>query len=148
MKSTSRKTKSIISDKKVTTRSSATAMIKAWAAETSKRSTCSRLKVGAIVLDRKMRKVLGYGYNGNYSGGPNRCDSKEEGNCGCIHSEINALISCDKEKDMIMIVTHAPCLTCAKCIINAGVKTLYYTNEYRIKDGIRLLQNNITVIKI
>jgi dCMP deaminase len=119
-----------------------------WADTSSWRSTCKRLQVGCVIFSNDMRKVLGYGYNGGYSGGPNECDTDEPGNCGCIHAEINALISCTREKDMVMFVTDSPCLNCAKCIINAGVTTLYYGKAYRVKDGIRLLSKKIKVIKI
>lgn len=119
-----------------------------WALISSERSTCKRLKVGAVIVDRDLRRVLSWGYNGNYAGGKNTCDSDEPGKCGCIHSEINALISASKEKGMIMFVTDSPCLNCAKCIINAGIEILYYRREYRNKDGINLLRSKIKVIKI
>lgn len=118
-----------------------------WAELGSRRSTCRRLHVGSVITDKDLRKVLSWGYNGNYAGGPDGCDSNEPGNCGCIHSEINALILCPKEKGMIMFVTDSPCLMCAKCIINSGVETLYYKREYRDKTGLNLLRSKIKVIK-
>lgn len=121
-----------------------------WAKSASKRSSCSRLHVGSILMDKSMRRVLSWGYNGGVSGNPNRCESDEPGNCGCIHSEINCLISSEgaKERDMVMFVTDSPCLHCAKCIINAGVTVLYYSREYRIRDGLDLLESKIQVHKI
>ncbi|MPM48970.1 hypothetical protein SDC9_95697 [bioreactor metagenome] len=38
-----------------------------------------------------------------------------------------------------MYVTTAPCLECAKLIIQAGIKRLVYRDNYRITDGIDLL---------
>ncbi len=119
-----------------------------WADTAAYRSTCDRLAVGALVFSKDFRRVLGYGYNGNYSGGPDKCDRDEPGNCGCIHAEINALIGCSKEEDMIMVVTESPCIDCAKCIINAKIKTLYYGREYRNDEGLKLLKSKIKVIKI
>ena len=57
------------------------------------RSTCKRLQVGTVITDWTMRSIRSYGYNGNYRGGPNTCDRSTPGNCGCIHSECNALIN-------------------------------------------------------
>ena len=62
------------------------------AEELAKRSTCGRLQVGTVVTDQLLENVLAIGYNGNAKGLPNRCDSDQPGNCGCIHSEQNALI--------------------------------------------------------
>ena len=95
-------------------------------------STCSRLHVGTIVTDKYLEQIYSIGYNGNAAGAPNQCDSDEPGNCGCIHSEANALIKCgagDKEK--IMFVTTRPCLRCAKLIVNSGFSKVVYQDEYR-----------------
>lgn len=121
---------------------------KRWVTDCSLRSTCKRLQVGAIIFTHDLRRVLSYGYNGNYAGGKNKCDSIEEGACGCVHAEINALISCRNEPDMVMFTTDSPCLNCAKCILNAGVKKVYYIRDYRNKEGIKLLKSKIEVEKI
>jgi len=39
-----------------------------------------------------------------------------------------------------MHCTDSPCLSCARLIINAGINRLVYAREYRITDGVRLLQ--------
>src|SRR6185295_3350876 len=62
------------------------------AEELAKRSTCVRLQVGTVVTDQRLENVLAIGYNGNARGLPNRCDSSVPGSCGCIHSEMNALV--------------------------------------------------------
>lgn len=108
----------------------------------AERSTCSRLKVGTVITSKDFRKVLAIGYNGNASGLGNRCDSEEAGNCGCLHSEENAIINCDvpREVEKVVFVTHQPCKMCAKRLINLGnVKQVYYSKEYRDKTGIELL---------
>ncbi|MCX6109800.1 MAG: hypothetical protein NTZ90_09400, partial [Proteobacteria bacterium] len=61
----------------------------------AERSTCKRLKVGTVITSTDFRKVLAVGYNGNATGLPNSCDRDEPGNCGCLHSEENAVINCD-----------------------------------------------------
>lgn len=98
----------------------------------SKRSTCARLQTGAVVTDFNLEHVLGVGYNGNAKGLANDCDSDEEGNCGCVHSEANALIKCSSsDKDKVLFLTHSPCLNCAKLIINSGFSWVYYLKPYR-----------------
>lgn len=113
----------------------------------AKRSSCKRLQVGAVITDSKMRNIQAYGYNGNYTGGPNTCDSDEPGNCGCLHAEINALLKPVRVGGEIMFVTDSPCLTCSKAIINAGIKKVYYHNEYRLKEGIKLLRKAGIIVK-
>jgi dCMP deaminase len=117
----------------------------------ARRSTCSRRHVGAVVVSSNMKSIYGYGYNGNYAGGPNGCDRPEaSGNCGCIHAEDNAFTnSIGKDKNMVMISLVVPCPTCAKRIVNeGGIKTVYYTTDYHTNEGIVILENSgIKVIK-
>src|SRR5579872_6679531 len=64
------------------------------------RSTCKRLQVGTVITSTDFRKVLAVGYNGNATGLPNTCDREEPGNCGCLHSEENAVINCDAPRNV------------------------------------------------
>lgn len=111
----------------------------------SKRSTCSRLKVGTVITSTDYRKVLALGYNGAASGLPNRCERDEPGNCGCAtHAELNAMINCDTPRyvEKIVFITHAPCINCAKALINFGnIKQIYYRDTYRDLSGVKLLDS-------
>lgn len=113
----------------------------------AQRSTCVRLQVGTVISSTDFRKVLSMGYNGNATGLSNTCDRTGEaavGNCGCLHSEENAIINCDipREVKKIVYVTHLPCVMCAKRLLNlGGVQGVLYLNDYRIKDSITILQN-------
>jgi deoxycytidylate deaminase/NTP pyrophosphatase (non-canonical NTP hydrolase) len=112
------------------------------AALVSRRSTCKRLSVGCVITSTDFRKVLSVGYNGNASGLPNTCDSDEPGACGCLHSEVNAVINCDAPRSVekIVFITALPCPVCAKVIINLGnVRKVYYAEDYRIRDGLSIL---------
>jgi len=114
----------------------------AFALGISKRSTCKRLQVGTVITTTDFRKVIAVGYNGNATGLPNTCDRDEPGNCGCLHSEENAVINCDspRQVEKFIFVTHVPCLPCAKRIINLGnVRRVIYRKEYRSTDSIPLL---------
>src|SRR4051812_9455290 len=106
------------------------------------RSTCKRLQVGTVITSTDFRKVLAVGYNGNATGLHNGCDRDEPGNCGCLHSEENAVINCDapRQIEKVVFVTHLPCVQCAKRLINLGnVKDIYYGQDYRLKDSLKLL---------
>jgi dCMP deaminase len=113
--------------------------------ELAARSTCSRLQVGTVITTIDFRKVLAVGYNGNASGLPNSCDRDEAGNCGCLHSEENAVINCDSPRSVekIVFVTHLPCVMCAKRLINLGnVRTVYFAKEYRSRDAMELFERS------
>lgn len=110
----------------------------------AQRSTCKRLAVGTVITSTDFRKVLAVGYNGNATGLPNTCDRDEPGNCGCLHSEENAVINCDAPRltEKVAFVTHLPCVGCAKRLINLGnVKAVYYAQDYRVKDSVDLLRS-------
>lgn len=103
------------------------------ASQLAERSTCIRLKVGSVITSLDYRKVLSVGYNGTGSGMDHNCTG-EEGNCLCLHSEINAIINCDapRETKKIFFVTHYPCVMCYKAIVNLGnVEEVIYKNPYR-----------------
>lgn len=116
------------------------------------RSTCKRLSVGTVITSTDFRKVLAVGYNGNASGLHNGCDRDEPGNCGCLHSEENAVINCDSPRSVekVVFVTHLPCVQCAKRLINLGnVKKVFYAEDYRIRASVELLESvGITVEKL
>ncbi|MEX0912410.1 MAG: deaminase [Gemmatimonadota bacterium] len=119
------------------------------AEELAKRSTCARAQVGTVITDASLSNVLGIGYNDNASGLPNRCDSHEPGRCGCIHSEMNALVKAPGSmRDKVVFVTMSPCTMCAKLIIQSGVTHVFYRAAYREPVGLEvLLQGGIVPVK-
>lgn len=118
----------------------------------ARRATCKRLQVGTVITSTDYRKVLAVGYNGNASGLHNSCDRDEAGNCGCLHSEENAVINCDSPRSVekYVFVTHHPCTACAKRLINLGnVKKVFYGKDYRCTAASELFnQVGIELIKI
>lgn len=122
------------------------------AVKLQKRSTCDRKSVGCVVVSEDFQRVYGIGYNGNYKGGHNGCDTVEPGNCGCLHAEDNALLKISERPEVpkTMFVTMSPCKTCAKRIINkGGFKRVYFLESYRDISGIELLhEEGIDVIKV
>ena len=118
------------------------------AEELAKRSTCVRLQVGTVVTDQLLENVLAIGYNGNARGLPNKCDSAVPGNCGCIHSEMNALVKAPGSvRDKVVFVSASPCVMCAKMAINANVARVYYREAYRDPAGLDVLrQGGVEVV--
>ena len=112
-------------------------------------SYCQRRQVGALVVKDKM--IISDGYNGTPAGFENVCED-ESGVTKpyVLHAEANALtkIACsnNNSKDSTMYVTASPCIECAKLIIQAGIKRVVYSEQYRLTDGIDLLKRaNIEV---
>ncbi|KAF1300107.1 ComE operon protein 2 [Enterococcus sp. JM9B] len=109
----------------------------AQAALLSLRSTCTRLEVGATLV--KDRRIIAGGYNGSVSGDVHCIDdgcSVVDGHCiRTIHAEMNAILQCAKlgvsTEGAEIYVTHFPCLPCTKAILQAGIKTIHYMNDYR-----------------
>lgn len=101
------------------------------------RSTCTRLMVGAVIV--RENRIIASGYNGSVSDGDHCIDDGcyvVEGHCvRTIHAEANALLQCAKfgvpTNGTTLYATHFPCLQCTKQIIQAGVKEIYYEEDYR-----------------
>lgn len=111
------------------------------AEELAKRSTCARLQVGTVLTDAALENVVAIGYNGNVRGFPNRCDRREAGRCGCIHSEQNALVKAPGQlRDKVAFVTASPCAACAKLMAQANVSYVFYREAYRSREGLEILE--------
>jgi len=105
-------------------------------------STCRRLQVGCVILSPDLEMVLGYGYNGNARGFPNRCDRPQPGRCGCVHAETNALAKAGRAANGgVAVITAEPCELCAKLLINVGIQEVYLPERvrYRSLAGVNLL---------
>lgn len=96
-------------------------------------SNCRRMTVHAIGIDKEGR--VEYAKNAN----PGRCTG-DEGACGCVHAEIRLLKK--MSNPVTVMVSHAPCLNCAKALVKAGVQAVYYMKPYRLKDGLEYLYNS------
>lgn len=108
------------------------------------RATCIRRAVGAVIV--KERHVLATGYNGAPKGLAHAeevgCLRTELGIpsgqrheiCRGLHAEQNAIVQAAYHgvaiKDADMYVTTHPCSICAKMIINAGIRRVYFLEGY------------------
>lgn len=109
----------------------------------SENSYCVRRKVGALLVKDKM--IISDGYNGTPSGFPNVCEDSENRTLPYVlHAEANAITKVAKSNNSsqgsTLYVTDAPCIECAKLIIQAGIKRVVYSKLYRVDEGIRLLE--------
>ena len=114
-------------------------MAKIWA----ENSYCTRRQVGALIVKDKM--IISDGYNGTPSGFENICED-EHGLTKpyVLHAEANAItkIACSGNNSggATLYFTDAPCIECAKLIIQAGIKRVIYGRQYRLTDGLELLE--------
>lgn len=113
----------------------------------SQRSVCKRAKVGAMIV--KDGRPISVGYNGPPSGF-DHCESCSGAQCTIsIHAEMNAIAFAAKEgvsiKGSTLYCSYSPCINCAKIIINSGIERVVYEREYRLRDGIELLEKCIKV---
>ncbi len=104
--------------------------------EVAKRATCLRAQVGAIIV--KDKRILTTGYNGAPKGLPHCLDEGCEmvgGHCvRSLHAEQNAILQAAEYGVSLeggtIYITHQPCVTCAKMIINAGIRRVVYAGLY------------------
>ena len=124
--------------------------------QVAERSTCTRAKVGAIIV--RDRNILATGYNGAPAGMPHCTEAgcliyesktpygEVEENCfRTIHAEINAIAQAAKNgsniKDSSIYVTHTPCIHCLKVLVNTGIQSVYYEKPYKLHTLDEILQN-------
>lgn len=113
-------------------------------------SYCIRRKVGALIVKDKM--IISDGYNGTPSGFENICeDENNKTKPYVLHAEANAITKIARSNNSsdgaTLYVTAAPCIECSKLIIQAGIKRVVYGEQYRLDDGIKLLERaNIEVV--
>jgi dCMP deaminase len=140
--------------------------------QVSQRSTCSRMKTGALII--KDNRIISMGYNGVVPGAKHCCEywneiyeekfkdkmskkdfeekifAKEHHNWSIIneiHGEQNAILYACREgiatKNTDMYSLYSPCINCAKVIKTAGIRNVYYTEVYkRDQRGIDFLEDN------
>jgi dCMP deaminase len=110
----------------------------------AQRSTCLRRAVGAVLV--KDKRILSTGYNGSPSNLKHCAEvgclreklgiesGKMHELCRGIHAEQNAIIQAAYHgvsvKGASIFCTNQPCSICARMIINAGIKKIYYQSGY------------------
>lgn len=106
-------------------------------------SYCIRRQVGALIVKDKM--IISDGYNGTPAGFENVCeDDNFVTKPYVLHAEANAITkvaaSSNSSSGATIYVTSAPCIECAKLIIQSGIRRVVYSEKYRVEDGCNLLK--------
>ena len=111
------------------------------------RANCKGNRVGAIiVLDNR---IISTGYNGTpenmpncFDGGCYRCANRDKAYksgeaydlCICVHAEQNAILAAARfgisTEGSTMYTTMRPCFGCAKEMLQARVRSVYYLHEW------------------
>lgn len=111
----------------------------------SKRSPCSRLNVGSVII--KNNRIISMGY---IPSAPHisRIENNHE-QC-IIHSGINAISDCAKRgtslKDSKIYITHYPCINCFRSIAAREIKEIIYLDDYNNNQIIQELENESNII--
>lgn len=120
-----------------------------FAKELASLSKCEQRGVAALIVDKDFSQVHSIGINGGAKHGA-QCLCSLPGKESCIHAEQNALVKCQVPTEgKVMILTLSPCVQCAALMINAGIHTVYYCEEWKDTQGLIMLKDaRITTIKI
>lgn len=123
------------------------------------RSSCSRRKVGAVLV--KDKRILATGYNGAPKGLPhcqtvpgseyeclrnkyNVPSGQKQELCRGLHAEQNALIQAANygvsTENAIMFCNLTPCIVCSKMMINAGISKIFFDGNYPEGIGLKMLE--------
>lgn len=111
------------------------------------RSTCDRLRSGAVLV--KDKRIISTGYNGSPPGLAH-CDEVghliEEGHCvRTIHGEHNAILQAAtipgaSTQGTTMYTKYSPCIHCAKYVVAAGIKRVVLGKIYRDSKAVDYLK--------
>lgn len=119
-------------------------------------STCIRRQCGAVIVRDK--HIISTGYNGAPEGvlecSKGRGCLRQQLNipsgqnaelCMAVHAEQNALVQAarfgvDVEGASIYIFGGSPCLICAKMMVNAKLRSIYYVGTYPDQRSLELLK--------
>lgn len=122
----------------------------------AQRSTCLRRQVGAVIV--RDNRLLATGYNGapnnvahcfQLPGGclreaRNIPSGQRQELCRGLHAEQNAILQAAafgvSLKGGDCYCTHQPCITCAKMLINAGIKRVVFLGDYPDELSLEMLK--------
>ena len=110
----------------------------------TKRSTCLRRQVGALIV--KDKRILATGYNGAPTGIEHCATAgclreklkvppgERHELCRGLHAEQNVLLQAARYGLLVagatLYSTHQPCIICTKMLINAGIKEIVVLSGY------------------
>ncbi|MGO9084762.1 MAG: deoxycytidylate deaminase [Candidatus Sulfotelmatobacter sp.] len=111
------------------------------------RANCKGNRVGAIIVQD--HRIVSTGYNGTPANminclddGCYRCSNRDKGYksgeaydlCICVHAEQNAILAAARfgiaVEGSTVYTTMRPCFGCAKEMLQANIRTIYYLHEW------------------
>ncbi|MBM3244847.1 MAG: cytidine deaminase [Candidatus Omnitrophica bacterium] len=120
----------------------------------SRRSTCLRRRVGAVLV--KGKKILATGYNGAPSGLKHCVDvgcireklripsGQRHELCRGLHAEQNVILQAAlygvSTEASTLYLTNQPCSICAKMLINAGIREIVISDGYPDEMALRFMR--------
>ena len=126
------------------------------------RSTCLRRQVGAVIV--KDRRIISTGYNGAPRGVSLCLDvgclreqlgvpsGERHELCRAVHAEQNAIIQAAlhgvSTNGATLYCTTQPCVLCAKMLLNAGIKEIFFRGSYPDELALSLLQEGDVKINL
>ena len=119
---------------------------------TSKRSSCTRLNVGCVLV--KDNRIISQGYNGFLPGQPHESIVRDNHEQATVHAEQNSICDCAKRgvscEGATAYITHFPCIICCRLLIASGIKEIKYIYDYKNDDLVYRFcsLSNINIIKI
>ena len=120
---------------------------------TAKRSPCERLKVGCLLV--KENRIIAQGYNGFLPGAPHESKVINNHEQATVHAEQNVITDCAKRgvssNECDAYITHYPCVNCMKILCAAGIKNIFYINDYNndpLVDYFMKISNIQQIVKI
>ena len=119
---------------------------------TASRSSCKRLNVGCVIVDNN--RIVATGYNGHIAGAPHTSIVRDEHEQATIHAEQNAIADAAKRgiglNGTTAYVTHFPCITCFKLMVQSGIHVIKYMTDYKNDPLIQSLiqSSGVKLIKI
>jgi dCMP deaminase len=118
----------------------------------SSRSPDKRLKVGCVLV--KNNHVISMGYNGFLPKVTHQSFMENGHEQATVHAEQNSISDCAKRgvetEGAVAYITHYPCINCFKILASSGISKIYYRENYKNHDLVKILANqaNIPIIKI
>ena len=99
---------------------------------TAKRSSCTRLNVGCVLV--KNNRIVSQGYNGHLPGCKHESIVVDKHEQATIHAEQNAICDCAKRgvscEGATAYITHYPCLICTRLLLASGIQEIKYVDNY------------------
>jgi dCMP deaminase len=112
--------------------------------------TCPAKKVGAVIVDPELNIVISIGVNAAPRGVEPcgaECENREVGEnsklCRAVHAEMNAILNAANMgvsvRGAVLYVTITPCKSCARAIIQSGVKEVVASANSPYRDALEML---------